>query len=262
MSRKYNTYRIHVIYRGGEEDIVLNDISSSNYKETLATYNEIKETLQDKGAIKIEFQGITKDGEIGVLFTKECELIENTDSTEDIEEIEEVRGFEEIFEEMHTLAVELKTKFQRDGKIIDFKNKELDMYSHIIEDFDKNKFETEEEAILEQVRIFNAYQKLRNERREIKCNMKYIKHISSTLNIKSTDVLDKLIEGFKFKVNNEKYNGFTERKASELKIFKKVSFKNDVERVKLEKSLKPQFEKVMVDKETNTILCYNKAKAV
>ena len=259
MSRKYSTYRIHVVYKGGEEDIVLNDISSSNYKETLTTYNEIKETLQDKGAIKIEFQGITKDGEIGILFTKECELIENTDSTEDIEEL---RGFEEIFKDMHTLAIELKTKFQHDGEIIDFKNKELDMYSHIIEDFDKNDFETEEKAILEQIRIFNTYQKLRNERREIKYNMKYIKHISSTLNIKSTNVLDKLIEGFKFKVNDEKYNGFTERKASELKIFKKVSFKNDVERVKLEKSLKPQFEKVMVDKETNTILCYNKAKAV
>ena len=259
MSRKYSTYRIHVVYKGGEEDIVLNDISSSNYKETLATYNGIKETLQDKGAIKIEFQGITKDGEIGILFTKECELIEDT---EDTEEVKEIRGFKEIFKDMHTLAIELKTKFQHDGEIIDFKNKELDMYSHIIEDFDKNDFETEEEAILEQIRIFNAYQKLRNERREIKCNMKYIKHISSTLNIKSTNVLDKLIEGFKFKVNDEKYNGFTERKASELKIFKKVSFKNDVERVKLEKSLKPQFEKVMVDKETNMILCYNKAKAV
>lgn len=259
MSRKYSTYRIHVVYKGGEEDIVLNDISSSSYKETLTTYNEIKETLQDKGAIKIEFQGITKDGEIGILFTKECELIENT---EDTEEVKEIRGFKEIFKDMHTLAIELKTKFQHDGEIINFKNKELDMYSHIIEDFDKNDFETEEEAILEQIRIFNAYQKLRNERREIKCNIKYIKHISSTLNIKSTDVLDKLIEGFKFKVNDEKYNGFTERKASELKIFKKVSFKNDVERVKLEKSLKPQFEKVMVDKETNTILCYNKAKAV
>ena len=259
MSRKYSTYRIHVVYKGGEEDIVLNDISSSNYKETLATYNGIKETLQDKGAIKIEFQGITKDGEIGILFTKECELIENT---ENIEETKEIRGFKEIFKDMHTLAVELKTKFQHDGEIIDFKNKELDMYSHIIEDFDKNDFETEKEAILEQIRIFNTYQKLRNERREIKCNMKYIKHISSTLNIKSTNVLDKLIEGFKFKVNDEKYNGFTERKASELKIFKKVSFKNDVERVKFEKSLKPQYEKVMVDKETNTILCYNKAKAV
>ena len=259
MSRKYSTYRIHVVYKGGEEDIVLNDISSSSYKETLTTYNQIKETLQDKGAIKIEFQGITKDGEIGILFTKECELIENTEKSE---ETKEIRGFEEIFKDMHTLAVELKTKFQHDGEIINFKNKELDMYSHIIEDFDKNDFETEEDAILEQIRIFNAYQKLRNERREIKCNMKYIKHISNTLNIKSTNVLDKLIEGFKFKVNDEKYNGLTERKASELKIFKKVSFKNDVERVKLEKSLKPQFEKVMVDKETNMILCYNKAKAV
>lgn len=262
MSRKYSTYRIHVVYKGGEEDIVLNDISSSNYKETLSTYNEIKETLQDKGAIKIEFQGITKDGEIGVLFTKECELIEDTEDTEGTEEVKEIRGFKEIFKDMHTLAIELKTKFQHDGEIIDFKNKELDMYSHIIEDFDKNDFETEEEAILEQIRIFNAYQKLRNERREIKCNMKYIKHISSTLNIKSTNVLDKLIEGFKFKVNDEKYNGFTEKKAETYKIFKKVHFKNDVERVKLEKRLKPQFEKVMVDKETSTILCYNKAKAV
>ena len=84
MSRKYSTYRIHVVYKGGEEDIVLNDISSSSYKETLTTYNEIKETLQDKGAIKIEFQGITKDGEIGILFVKECELIEDTEDTKQL----------------------------------------------------------------------------------------------------------------------------------------------------------------------------------
>ena len=62
--------------------------------------------------------------------------------------------------------------------------------------------------------------------------------------------------------SKNKYKGLTEKKAETYKIFKKVHFKNDVERVKLEKRLKPQFEKVMVDKETNTILCYNKAKAV
>lgn len=262
MSRKYSTYRIHVVYKGGEEDIVLNDISSSNYKETLATYNEIKETLQDKGAIKIEFQGITKDGEIGILFTKECELIEDTEDTEDIEEIEEIRGFNEIFKDMHTLAVELKTKYKHDTEIMDFKTKELDMYAHMIEDFDETSFETDEEAILEKVRIFNEFNRLRNERRDIKNNDKYINHIVKTFGIKRSEALDKLINGFKFETSKNKYKGLTEKKAETYKIFKKVHFKNDVERVKLEKRLKPQFEKVMIDKETNTILCYNKAKAV
>ena len=261
MSRKYSTYRIHVVYKGGEEDIVLNDISSSNYKETLATYNEIKETLQDKGAIKIEFQGITKDGEIGVLFTKECELIENTEESEEIEEVKEIRGFKEIFKDMHTLAVELKTKYIHDNSIINYKTKELDMYLHIIETFDEKEFNTENEAILEQVRIFNEIKKLREERRNIKDNAKYLKHLSKILGFNANDCLDNLIKSFKFEIKDN-YDILTEEKASKLKIFKKVHFKNDVERVKLEKRLKPQFEKIMVDKETNMILCYNKAKAV
>lgn len=72
--RKYDAYKIKITYHNGDtEEVEYNShVDTSNYKEMLEVYRHTKEEyINHKEVAIIDFVGISEQGTIGILFTKE-----------------------------------------------------------------------------------------------------------------------------------------------------------------------------------------------
>lgn len=251
--KKYQEYKIVVTYiNGDKEEINYKGINTSNYKDMIKLYSDIKDEYSDKSAT-IDFVGISTCGELKVFWSKTVEVKEveeeliNTDtSIEDI--LTNIKANLELLIEKETIA------YAKQG-ILD---KQQDVELHRVENIDNGIFISEEEKTLEKVKVFDSIQNIRKERRLNKNNISLNTNISNKINKKQIINDISSILGISEIANNKKYEYLTDKRAEEFSIVKKVKFRTERERISLTSQLQPKYSKVYY--ENGEILCYNKAK--
>lgn len=254
--KKYQQYKISVTYiNGDKEEINYKGINTSNYKDMIKLYSDIKDEYSDKSAT-IDFVGISTCGELKVFWSKKIESKEETIETEElssnnisIEDIlTNIKANLELLIEKETIA------YAKQG-ILD---KQQDVELHRVENIDNGIFISEEEKTLEKVKVFDSIQNIRKERRLNKNNISLNTNISNKINKKQIINDISSILGISEIANNKKYEYLTDKRAEEFSIVKKVKFRTERERISLTSQLQPKYSKVYY--ENGEILCYNKAK--
>lgn len=247
--KKYQNYKISVTYiNGDKEEINYKGINTSNYKDMIKLYSDIKDEYSDKSAT-IEFIGVDNSGELKIFWSKTVEvkeekIINNDISIEDI--LINIKANLELLIEKETLA------HAKQG-ILD---KQQDIQLHKIEGIDNGIFNNEEEKTLEKIKVFDSIHNLRIQRRQNKNNISLFSNINNIVNKKQLVGDISKILNISEKVCNKKYEYLTEKKVEEFNIVKKVKYRTEKERISLTSQLQPKYSKVYY--ENGEILCYNK----
>jgi hypothetical protein len=240
--RKYSNYSIKVTYNNGDtEDITLKGINTSNYKEMLKVYNDVKEDHKNDSCI-IDFVGVSDSGELGILFTKEIKV--ETNNTEKMK-----MTTEDILEEMNELlkVLQLKRKYYLNG--LGERDKIKNDIEHEIEAYEGNN--------LGKIELFDRLQNAERDRREVKKELRFIKYVESKEFHKQIKEIKINIDNFKKSSIKAKSKFVEGTIKEEYNIIKEVTYKNDRERINLMKQLKPKYDKAVVDEINKKITFYN-----
>lgn len=256
---KYQSYSIKITYLNGDtEDINYKGINTSNYKDMLKLYKDVKEQYK-KESVTINFLGKTADGQLNIMFQKK---IVNKDA-ENKEYAEKVINteVEDIFQQIINNIKILNDKFKNSKNYQGILDKEINIKIHDIQNVGKNVADSFK------IKIYDEISDLENKRRFIKNNFQTIHSLKQKLQTKGLS-LEKIQNMFQSKLNsieknkNKDYEILTDEKTEELKIMKKASYKNFKDRVNKIKELSKDYDKVYYDNSKMEIICYNKAKIV
>lgn len=256
--RKYQEYSIKITYLNGDtEDINYKGINTSSYKDMLNLYRDVKEKYQDE-SVTIDFIGATDKGELGILFQKKI-VTEDTALKEYAEKVTNIK-VEDILQDIVYNIKLLNDKFEDSKKYQGVLDKKINNKMHDIQNVGKNV------ASSFKIKIYDDISDLENERRFIKNNFQNILSLKQKLQAKGLS-LEKIQNIFQSRLsyieNGEKikYEILTDKKAEELKIMKKVKYKDFKERMNLTKQLEKEYSRIYHNDATMELICYNKAKA-
>ncbi|EKS4345175.1 hypothetical protein QB607_003179 [Clostridium botulinum] len=242
-------------------------INTSNYNDMLNLYRDIKEQYKNESVI-IDFIGKSADGQMNIMWQKE---IVNKDAkikeyAERVTNIE-VKDIAQIIIDNFKM---LRDKKELAIKEISVNSKLVDAQLHNMEEYKKRELNGEYISPELKIAIFDTIAEQRLERRKgqkdkqkIDILENYLSSYKSNFNTLSLEniigLLGKNIENIE-SIDNKKYDVLTEKKAEELKIIKKVSYKNFKDRINKMKQLQKEYDKVYYDNSKMEIICYNKAK--
>ena len=254
--RKYIRYNIKFEYLDGHFRIAAIDetkYDKTKYKSMIDFYHNVLNTYKLKNVDKIRFQGIDKNNQIHVFFTKEIanekDLDENKYTSMDNME---------ILKEMLDLISTLNAREVNDMK--DMKSiwdKKQDILLHQMENFDLAEF-NEEIKLEEKIKLFDQMQNIRKERRKLKNDIGTLTDIKHKVNL--DDLKNNLNEIFKRRVGRiTKARFLTDELIEELHIMKEVDYKNNKERIAYMKQLQNKYDKVVNDEPHRKLICYNRA---
>lgn len=241
--RKYQYYVIQVKYHNGDVEELntakaKEDINNSSYKEMLKVYNEVKELYKDKEC-DILFCGVGQDGNLGILFTKECKKAKE-------------KNVDYILDTLLELNKIFEKRFKFIGNQRGLLDKQLDALEHKIENKGKNI------NIKEKEQIFDELWDIRDLRRNRKIEGVSMSELKNSI---FTDVLLKNLKNIKKARNTlcekkEKIrNGEIIPKNLEVHEFQYKDFKD---RIRLMQEIQKQFNKITYDDTKKKIYAYNK----
>lgn len=253
MCRKYEEYKIKITYLNGDtEELNYKGINTSNYKEMLKLYKDIKEQYKEESVV-IDFLGITNTGELGILFTKEIKGKDYLDKQE-LEMTEE-----EILKDIQRKMTLLYKRKDETINKLNAVNKKQDILLHQIESLPSKTNN-------------NIKIKMLNELQEIRKNRRYLKNkkndltslniiidnfkILSNINTLTKYILDKKQKSV---LQEQQFNfDKIEKVEKRFNVIKEIKYRNFRERVNLIKQLTPKYDKVYYDDSKMTVTCYNK----
>jgi hypothetical protein len=237
MAKKYSSYNVKITYTNGDtEDITLKGINTSDYKEMIKVYNDVKEDHKNDSCI-IDFVGVNDSGELGILFTKEI----NTKTT-DVDKIK--MKTKDIVSNIEDLLKILKLKKEYHRKSQGLCDKEEDKLLHDIQFYKGDD--------LGKIKLFDKIQELRLERMDEKNELRFLSLFPSL-----DDTLKGIYEMTKKIDKIESGVGYSEETIKDYDIIREVTYKNDKERISLMSQLKPKYEKTVVDEANKKITFYN-----
>ena len=244
MGKKYQKFSIKVEYLNGDcEDINLAGVGHDNYTKVLNVYRNVRDTYEGK-ARKIDFVGQTKDGELGVIFTKDLRTeIGNKDLKKNVDDI------------MKNISAEfqlLSNKFSYHRNMINILTKKQDVILHRLEHLSNNTDENKIELLDELINI-------RKERRWHKEQLEMLEKIANENNINGQEINYKHLSNvFNIKTNNKKYKELTFKEAERCNVYTEKVNATQKDLNKLHKT----YGNVFFNEENNTAYAYNNAKKV
>lgn len=246
MARKFQNYKLKINYPNGDtEDVNFKGINTSNYKDMLNLYKEVKEQYKDV-CCTIDFIGESENGDLGILFTKCIEIKEDQNS-------DMMRNTFDIASEIRYLLKLLNKKEKYHNHVLPALNKKQDVMLHQMENINKYKG-TKNEILIKKVQLVDEVYSIRSSRRFHKNELKYIKMIKDKVEINS------LLE--KFNINRIKTSHDfveTEKDMDRRRVMKEVRYKSDKERLNLMKQLEYKYSKIVNDAVGRKLICYNNA---
>lgn len=252
--RKYQSYKIIVNFDNGErEEVKFNGIKQTSYIEMLKAYRETKDLYKDKSC-KIEFIGVSSEGELEVRWFKEFKS--------------EKKGFQEAAEEytnkcthelLHNIDKNIDLLSRREiylRDMLEVINRQEYVISHQIERWDLNKGATDKDKLEK----FDELMNVRNERRYMKMELEKLDIIKETVKFSNSikNVLDRfnsIDEGIQ---NGVKFLDDTELENK--KIFKVKKYDNEVQRDSIIERLSKKYKRVVYDDSKAEIYAFNYAK--
>jgi hypothetical protein len=244
--RKYQYYVIQVKYHNGDTEELntakaKEDINKSSYKEMLKVYNEVKELYEDKEC-DISFCGVGQDGNLGIMFTKECK-----------KEKEKVKDFNYIVSLLEKVKKTYEVREDYVKTNYGLLDKKIDIILHKIE------HSNEEYSLENKVKDFDNIKDLRIQRRSIK-EEQALQDIIRDSNIMNTikkilvhtEKLNKKIETTKQRIENR-----DEKVERNLQV-QEFDYKNFKDRMRIMQEIQKQFNKITYDDNKKKIYAYNK----
>lgn len=236
--RKYENYKLMITYLNGDtEEIEYKGINTSNYKDMLSLYREVREQYKNE-SVTIDFVGISENGEMKVFFTKKIEV---TGSTPDNNP-----NYEDIMKEISRIS-DMVIKKKNDLKsLLGIQDKKENIFLHNIENL-RNLND------IEKINKFNELCEIRLKRRSIKNEISIYDSIRDRFSLQDTK-LNKIFASLDKKVANSNNYDITKDKKQMINEFPYKTFK---EKIKLTKELSRKYDKVICDNEKMVIVCYN-----
>lgn len=256
MCKKYSNYLIRIKFlNNDEETIKYEDERDSSYKDMLELYNETKTKYKDYTAT-IEFLGVSNNGKMEIMWSKE-----NITKDKELKEMAELYCTKETEKVLNNAIEALKAIHIHRAYIrgeVESLSKDRSLKLHSIEKNKSNK----EYSIEEKIAFFDSVKEISDDRRGYKDNIsmldilfeKFNKH---NINLKFIEsLINETIQ--EKEIKKEKFVELTEEKAEELKIVKKVKFRNYDEKITLMMKLQKQFSKVIAKDNEMMLYCYKR----
>lgn len=248
MGRMYESYKLKISDDDGERYIKINkNVDTSNYKEMIKFYNELKKRNEEKSCT-IHFLGVDKNKIENIMFSKEYKKEVNNDK-ELLTTTDEIVG-----DIKHLLGLlERKKDYHHDMRsVLDKKN---NIALHKIENI--RLFEgSKEDLIKEKIKIFDEMDKIIEERRTHKEELKKLSTLRKIID------LDNIIDNFNrvnIPIDETDYKYLTDEVIEEKKILKEYTYRNDKERLNIMKQIENKYSKIVNDSVNNKLICYNLA---
>lgn len=247
-NRKYDRYNIKITYHNGDVEEVnyKSNIDTSNYKEMLKIYRQTKmEYLNNKDVAIIDFVGISEQGEIGILFTKEISKYIEQNMLNDLN-----RDCRDVVKDIITLFNVLKQQKDYYKEIKEECEKRKDTLLHEILLIDNDN--TDDRTLLEHNLIIKQRDnELR--RKNAKNNITDLISLNKKFNINAT------VNSLKDFANKRNLKGCDKEspKAYKNRVEFKVTYKDDIERVRLIRLYKHQYDEMKNDVANKTLYFYN-----
>lgn len=252
MSSKYRRYKIIVNYLNGNKEEIeyINNkpIDTSNYKEMMKVYKEVKEQYINL-CTSIDFFGITEDEQLTIIFSKQNKT----------DEVNSENSFE-LIEKLNDIVNKLKQKSKEAQNLLCLVDKEKSVFEHKYIEF------AELEDLVDEYKIekFDEYRSLLLRRRVIKDEAINLKNVKEQLDIiiENTDRLHKRTQGYINKAILSTESSIAQKVPEELDKQKTTEYpyKDFKDRINIMKQLEHKFEKIVNVPEENKLVCYNKSK--
>jgi len=250
MGKRYEKYKITVKYINGDiEDINLMGINTSNHSAMLKVYHRIKSTYADK-VKTIDFVGVSKDGSMNVMWTKEIKPTGNIELKEDINVI-----MDNISKQMQLI----KNKNFYHYDLINVLNKKEDIKLHELEGIKEIKYMNELDRDKLRLKIAKEIEEMRLDRRWHKDQLEMINKLAECKIGNEVLNFTHLSNVFKIKSHKPEMKPLNMKIAEELKLYKEEVIKDKDKQIE---KLKKSYDKVIIDPVENKIICYNKAKVI
>lgn len=240
MSRKYENYEIKVTYKNGDTEVIsMNGINTSNYNDMLEVYRNVKKQYENDIKVStIDFIGKNSNGEMKIFFSKAIKVVAgNKDLLIDCRDI--------TFEIVERIKL-LKEQRKYHENMINKATKKTDSLLHMVENNHNNKFDSKESELEFKVDIFEAIEETYRARRYSKQQLSDLDNI-----IKQLENIN--INGYgkkrkPFTMNSNEYKN---------KVELELSYKDDIEKVKLINKYSKKYDKYIDDPANNILYFYN-----
>jgi hypothetical protein len=225
MSRKYEKYSVKVTFLDNSiEEIQYQGVNTSNYKEMLKLYGDVKNQYMDKARL-IEFLGISENGQLTVMFKKP--IIETTKPT--------------LIDELSNVLTKIESRKEQLNDIVGILDKEINGFNHDIENipysccgYSKKELDNYKISLVDQILSASI------QRRNIKNEVTALYGLSSSISIETikskVDTANKVLhKEFNLEDQDEKDNLHVHTR----------KYSNDFERDEIIEELSERYQKVV-----------------
>ena len=233
--RKYVSYKVVATYSNGDkEEVKYNGINSS-YKEMLQVYRDFKNTC-GVDVDKIEFTGVTKNGELGIIF-------ESKIKKQDLNNME-YNPMEDVLRGLTFIKNNPMKKYKN---ILDFYNATDKEYLHELENI-RNMDISDKEKDLNRIDLINRMDKAREYRRKMVDRRRAMSNLEDKINCEKLDKLIKL-----FKLCNDSWTGILSCNSKAISEYERknkhyeLKYNSFEERDKIMEMLEKDKWKIIVD---------------
>jgi hypothetical protein len=253
MTSKYRRYKILVTYLNGNKEEIeyINNkpINTSDYKEMMKVYREVKEQYINL-CTTIDFIGVTTDEQLNIIFSKQMTQEENTEDSF------------ELIEQLNEIVNKIKEKANKVQDLLSLIDKEKSKIEHECFEFVKI------EDLIDEYKIekYDEYRSLLLKRRAIKNEAINLKNVKEQLDIifENTIRLHKRTQGYLNSIirNTESVINNTVPEELDKQVVKEYPYKDFKERINLMKQLEHKYDKIVNMENENKLVCYNKSKKI
>lgn len=249
MSRKYDEYRIKITYMNGVENITYkSNVDKSDYKEMLKAYKETKTELShDKNVAAIDFVGVSENGEIGVMWTKEVNKLIPEDLIDDLD-----RDCREITKEItHLLNVLIEQKQYSKDKVDECEKKRDTLLKKVL--LMNNSGLSKEEMMNYKINLIDQQHKNETLRKIAKNNKADLIKLHNQIDIQS------IIKQFESFDKPRDLKGFDKEtpKDYENRVQQEFKYNTEKERISIILKNEQKFDTYKINPKNKTIFFYN-----
>lgn len=249
MGRKYNKYKIIVSYTNGDkEEVKLNGINNSSYKETMKLYKDVKDEYINLSSVStISFLGQTLKGELEAMFTKEVN-IKQEQTTEDFIEENINKDVRDTVTEISDRIQLLKTQKESFYSKVMICEKRRDTLLHMVGMLGNKRFTSKENEIQYKIKMLDDIKRNEIERRLAKDNLGDIDKIFTHIESVQSKIKPFCKIRGKFTMKPETF---------EKQVEKTIRYKTDKERIRYMSQFQSKYDKVVNDPIKKELFFYN-----
>lgn len=225
MGRKYEKYSVKVTFLDSSiEEIQYQGVNTSNYKEMLKLYNDVKNQYIEKARL-IEFLGVSENGQLTVMFKKPIVEVNKPS----------------LIDELSNILTKIENRKEQVNDVVSILDKEINGVTHDIENIpEKCKNYSKDELDDYKISLVDQILTASIQRRNLKNEVTALYGLSSSISIdKIRTKIDSANE-----VLHKEFNLEKQSEKDNLHVHTR-KYTNDFKRDKIMEELSEQYQKVV-----------------